>query len=82
MSESKRIETMGDIFDTRTIAAASALLENCGDRWDELEGYLSDCDGAAKRMADTMNDNLRGRLDEMSSAAEALGIPVLEKAAP
>lgn len=82
MSESKRIETMGDIFDTRTIAAASALLENCGDRWDELEGYLSDCDGAAKRMADTMNDNLRGRLDEMSSAAEALGITVFEKAAP
>lgn len=82
MSESKRIETMGDIFDTRTIAAASALLENCGERWDELEGYLSECDGAAKRMADTMNDNLRGRVDEMSSAAEALGITIFEKAAP
>ncbi|MBQ7794708.1 MAG: phage tail tape measure protein, partial [Clostridia bacterium] len=82
MDESSRIKAMGDIFDTRTIAAANALLENSGERWDELEGYLSSCDGAAKTMAETMNDNLKGSLDEMSSAAEALGITIYEKAEP
>lgn len=74
MTEADRTVAMGDIFDTRTIAAATALLDNCGERWSELEGYLSDCEGAASEMADTMNDNLAGKMKLVASAAEACGI--------
>lgn len=74
LSASKRIEAMGDIFDTRTIAAANALLDDCGDRWNELTGYLNDCGGAARDMAKTMNDNLKGDMTILKSAAEGLGI--------
>ena len=74
LAPAKRIEAMGDIFDTRTIAAANALLDDCGDRWNELTDYLNNCDGAASDMAKTMNDNLKGDLTILSSAAEGLGI--------
>ena len=78
LAPAKRIEAMGDIFDTRTIAAANALLDDCGDRWNELTDYLNNCDGAASDMAKTMNDNLKGDLTILGSAAEGLGITFYE----
>lgn len=78
LSEADKMTAMGDIFDTRTIAAANALLDDCGDRWDELTGYLNNCDGAASDMAKTMNDNLKGDLTILGSAAEGLGITFYE----
>lgn len=78
LTEADKMTAMGNIFDTRTIAAASALLDDCGSRWDELSGYLSDCDGAAEQMAETMNDNLAGQLTLAASAAEGLGIAVYD----
>ena len=74
LSEADKIDVMGQIFDTRTIAAGSALLKNAGERWNELSGYLKDCDGAAAQMAETMNDNLKGKLTLLGSAAEGLAI--------
>ena len=78
LSEADKMSAMSEIFDTRTIAAASALLDDCGGRWNELQGYLEDCDGAAAQMAETMNDNLKGQLVLAASAAEGLGIQVYE----
>ncbi|MBQ8540578.1 MAG: phage tail tape measure protein [Clostridia bacterium] len=74
LSESDKVEAVGNIFDTRTIAAATNLLDDCNERWDELNGYLNDCDGSADKMAKTLTDNLWGRLEEVSSAAESCGI--------
>lgn len=74
MTEDEKTKAMDQIFDTRTIAAATALLDDCGVRWDELEGYLRSCDGAAEQMAKTMNDNLQGKLKLVASAAESCGI--------
>ena len=78
LSEADKMTAMGDIFDTRTIAAANALLDDCGDRWNELTDYLNNCDGAASDMAKTMNDNLKGDLTILGSAAEGLGITFYE----
>lgn len=78
LTEEDKTNAMADIFDTRSIAAATALLDDCNDRWDELEGYLSDCDGAAEQMAETMQDNLQGKLKLCASAAEAVGIAVYD----
>ncbi len=78
LSEEDKTKAMADIFDTRSIAAATALLDDCGDRWNELEGYLKDCEGAAEQMADTMQDNLQGKLKLCASAAESVGIAVYD----
>jgi TP901 family phage tail tape measure protein len=68
------MQAMADIFDTRTIAAANALLKDSGERWNELSGEIEDCNGAAKDMAATMLDNLEGDITILKSATEGLGI--------
>lgn len=74
MNADDKTKSMDKIFDTRTIAAATALLDDCGKRWDELNGYLNKCNGAAAQMAETMNDNLQGKLKLVASAAESVAI--------
>ena len=55
------------------------MLANSGERFDELSGYISDCDGAAADMAATMNDNLQGKVTILKSGLEGLGIAAYEK---
>lgn len=43
-------------------------------RWQDLKNKILDSDGAMKDMADTMNDNLKGRLTELGSATSEVGI--------
>ncbi len=78
LSEADRMQAMADIFDTRTIAAANALLKDSGERWNELSGEIEDCNGAAKDMAATMLDNLEGDITILKSATEGLGISMYE----
>lgn len=72
LTEAERIEMMGRIFDTRTIAGANALLDASGDRWDELSGKIDKAGGAADRMAKTQLDNLKGQLTILKSSVEGL----------
>ena len=45
----------------------------------EYEEKLRSCSGAAEDMADVMQDNLKGKMTELGSAVEGLGIAVYEK---
>lgn len=72
LTDAERIEYMGKIFDTRTIAGANALIANATDRWDELSDAIDDASGAADRMAATQLNNLNGQLTILGSSAEAL----------
>lgn len=76
--DTARIKAVGDIFDTRTIAAASAALNNSSERYDELYAKIMDCNGAMEQMAETQNDNLEGDIYGLKSAFEAVGISVYE----
>lgn len=78
LTEADRIKAMDKIFDTRTIAAANALLKDSGARWDELSGKIDNAEGAASNMAATMLDNLEGDVTIMKSALEGLGISIYE----
>ncbi|MGN0677615.1 MAG: phage tail tape measure protein, partial [Ruminococcus sp.] len=78
LSEADRMTAMGDIFDVRTIAAASATLNNSSERYDELYGKIMDCNGAMEQMAETQNDNLEGDIYSLKSAFEAVGVSVYE----
>ena len=48
----------------------------------KLAGAIDYCDGSAKKMADTMNDNLEGQLTILKSALEELAISVGELLIP
>lgn len=78
LSEADKMTAMGDIFDVRTIAAASATLNNCSERYNELYGEIMDCNGAMEQMAETQNDNLEGDIYSLKSAFEAVGVSVYE----
>lgn len=75
-TDMQKMNAMGDIFDARQLKSANALLANYGERWQYLTDKINNSDGAAKKMADTMNDNLKGDVTIMKSALEGLGIAV------
>lgn len=80
MNDAEISSTMADIFDTRTIAAADALLKNSGSEWDQLREKISgasdmyDGQGAAAGMAATQLDNMDGQITILKSSIEGLAI--------
>ena len=71
--------SLSEIFDTAALSSAKVLLSQCGDRYDELSGYIDNAAGAASDMAETMNDNLTGDITICQSAVEALANTAYEK---
>lgn len=79
MTQGEQTEVLNEIFNKVDLKSVNALLANSGERFDELSGYISDCDGAAEKMAATMNDNLQGKVTILKSGLEGLGIAAYEK---
>lgn len=60
----------------------SAELDEQGNRWTELTGYIEDADGAAKQMAETQLDNLAGSITLFQSALEGAQIVISDMLTP
>lgn len=82
LSEGDRLTYMSRIFDTRTISAANALIQNSGQRFDELSEKIENSAGAAKEMADTQLNTLEGKITILKSALEGLSISFGELLVP
>lgn len=78
MSSTEKTQYINKIFNTTDIAAVNALLKGTGEEFDNLQKELQDCSGAAADMAETMNNNLKGKVTILKSALEALGISAYE----
>ena len=76
MNEGERTQVLNTIFNKVDLKSVNALLANSGERFDQLKGYIEDADGAAGQMADTMQDNLQGKMTTLNSALEGLGIGI------
>lgn len=79
MSNQERTAVLNEIFNKVDLKSVNALLGTSAERFEELGGYIADCEGAAADMAKTMNDNLKGDLVILGSALEGLGIAASEK---
>ena len=79
MTQGEQTEVLNKIFNKVDLKSVNALLANSGERFDELSGYIANCDGAAADMAETMNDNLQGKMTILGSSLEGLGIQIYEK---
>ena len=79
MSDTAKTNYINDIFNKTDIAAVNALLKGTGKEFNNLKGELLNCKGAAQDMANTMNDNLAGKVTILQSALEGLGISAYEK---
>ncbi len=74
MSTVQKTQMISKIFNKTDIAAVNSLLKSTNGEWDALYGNISNCNGAAQDMADTMNDNLKGKITILESALEGLSI--------
>ena len=79
LTDQQKTQALNEIFNKVDLKAVNALLGTSAERFDELEGYIENCEGAAAEMAKTMDDNLTGDLTIMSSALEGLGITAFDK---
>lgn len=82
MTTEEKMNIMNKIFNKTDLKGINALLAESGDRWDELNVALDECEGAAEQMYKTQNDNLKGSLTELSSAVEGLKIAISDKLTP
>ncbi len=76
---------MFKIFGRESAAAAAVLKQQAGPAWAAMAKQISDSDGAAKKMADTMQKGLKGSLEQLKGSLDtvliALGTglnPVIE----
>lgn len=82
MTTEERMNVMNKIFNKTDLKGINALLGESGDRWDELNVALDECEGSAEQMYKTQNDNLKGSLTELSSAVEGVKIAISDKLTP
>lgn len=79
LSEQDKKEALSTIFNKVDLKSVEAMLANCGGRFDDLSGAINDSAGAAANMAETMEDNLQGKMTVIGSTLEGLGIQIYER---
>lgn len=76
LSDEQRNNALVTIFGQESLSGMLALMQAGSGRVDELtQSYLT-CDGAAAEMADTMQNNLKGQIEELSGTVETIAITI------
>lgn len=78
MGDAQKQAALMATFTSDSIKGLNMLLATGSDQVAGFETRLRNCSGAAGDMADTMQDNLSGKLTELSSATKGLGIAVYD----
>lgn len=76
MSKEQKLATLATIFGTNAASAWVSVIDQGPDALDNLTKELENSDGAAKEMADEMQNNARGALIKLSSATESVAIAI------
>lgn len=63
-----------DIFGRESSAAAAILMQQAGPAWAAMTAEIDKADGAAKKMADTLNTGIAGSLDQFKGSIETAAI--------
>lgn len=74
LSESQKSSKAASIAGQEAMSGLLAIVNASDEDFDKLTKAIDNSTGAAKKQADTMNQNLQGALYELGSAAEAVGI--------
>ena len=83
MNQQQKDNVLSTIFKQTDLAAANAMLKNCGDRFNELydaAANSSDGIGAAAKMYAIQMDNLEGDISILKSGLSDLGISIYKDA--
>lgn len=79
MNDKQKAAIVTNIAGKNAQKSLNTILNQGSGAFNDLRETLENCDGAAKQMAATMQDNLKGDITILQSATEALGITVYEK---
>ena len=79
LDKSTQAAAAATLFGKESLAGMLAVVNASPEDYEKLTGAINNSDGAAKAMADTMNDNLQGQMTLMGSALEGLGLQIYEK---
>ena len=74
LSESEKAAAAESLVGKNAMSGFLALMNAGEGDINKLSGAIDGCDGAAQKMADTMNNNLEGQLTILKSALEELAI--------
>lgn len=82
LTQQERMKAMSELFNTRDMKSAEAIISNVGDRYNELAGYIDNAAGAAAKMAETQLDTLEGDKTKFSSALEGIKLAISDAITP
>ena len=74
LTESEKASAAESLVGKNAMSGFLALMDAGEGDINKLSGAINDCDGAAQKMADTMNDNLEGQFTILKSSLEELAI--------
>lgn len=78
LSEAEQTATASTLFGKEAMSGMLAIINASDADFNKLTDNISNADGAAKQMADTLNDNLKGDITIAKSALEGFGIAIYE----
>lgn len=82
LTEEQKINYANTIAGQEGLAAWNAMMNASDADLEKLTSSLEDCDGAALKMAETMQDNLAGDITKFKSALEGAQIVISDKLTP
>ena len=82
LTQQEKLQAISDIFNTRDVASAEAILSAVGKDWDEIGANILEAKGSAAEMAAIQLDNLQGDMTLFKSALEGAQIVVSEQLTP
>lgn len=79
LSEEEQAQAAATLFGQEAMSGMLNIINASDEDFEKLTAAIADSDDAAKKMADTMNDNLQGQITILKSALEGLGIEFYEQ---
>ena len=76
MTQAQKDQALSSIWGTDAMKGVNIAMNTGTERLRSLEEGIRSSDGAAKKMYDTMQNNLKGSIDNMKSALEGAGIAI------
>lgn len=78
LSEEQKNQALITLFGQESLSGMLALISRGSGELGKLTEEYKNCDGSAEEMAKTMQDNLKGAVEQLGGSAESLGIELYE----
>lgn len=78
LTDEQKTQYAAAIAGQEAMSGLLAIVNASGNDFDKLAGAIANADGASKKMADTMNDNLKGQIVLLGSSMESLGLAIYD----